>query len=53
MGSLNCDGLAKSEKVQQLCQDIEHFKIKKLPIQETKIKGKEKKTDHVQIENEV
>ena len=42
IGSLNCRGLAKKEKVQQLCQDIEHFKINILAVQETKIKGEEK-----------
>ena len=47
--SLNCCGLAKKEKVQQLCQDIEHFKINILAVQESKIKGK--KIDQIQPEN--
>ena len=50
IGSLNCRGLAKKEKVQQLCQDIEHFKINILAVQETKIKGEER-TDQIQPEN--
>ena len=41
IGSLNCR-LLEREKVQQLCQDIEHFKINISAVQETKIKGEEK-----------
>ena len=52
IGSLNCHCLAKREKVQQLCQDIEHFKINILAVQETKKNGEEK-TDQVQPENGV
>ena len=52
IGTLNCRGLARKEKVQQLCQDLEHFKLDILAVQETKIKGKEK-ISQVQARNGV
>ena len=39
IGTLNCRGLSRKAKKEQLTNDITHFKLDITAVQETKIKG--------------